>query len=89
MLPFIIVSGILLLGALWGVILVGLWLPLLLIAIYIPLIVTMQQITRRDDQRLKQVIMRARMRLVHAKEREQWGAVSYSPLAYKKRKKVT
>jgi type IV secretion system protein VirB3 len=44
----------------------------------------MRQITKQDDQRLRQVLMRLRMRHRHF-NRALWGAVSYSPLRFKRR----
>ena len=58
----------------------------LLIVVYIPVVLTMQQITKKDDQRLRQMIMLARMRVRQRAGRQLWGSISYSPIRYKRRK---
>jgi len=45
----------------------------------------MRETTRRDDQRLRQLSIRALMRARQVAGRRHWGAVSYSPLRYKRR----
>jgi type IV secretion system protein VirB3 len=84
MVPFMVVTGLLLLLALWSIYLVSAYVSLFLALLYAPLIVTMRQITKQDDQRLRQVLMRLRMRHRHF-NRALWGAVSYSPLRFKRR----
>ena len=54
--------------------------------IAIPIVLWMRQTTKTDDQRLRQVMMRARMRLRHGPSRATWGAISYGPLAWKTRR---
>ena len=84
MLPFMVVTGGFLLLAIWSVYLLSAYVSLFLALLYIPLVITMRQITRQDDQRLRQVLMRLRMRHRHF-NRDLWGAVSYSPLRFKRR----
>jgi type IV secretion system protein VirB3 len=52
---------------------------------YIPLLAAMREVTKKDDQRLRQLMMRLKMRYRQQAARKTWGAVSYSPLRYKKR----
>ena len=54
--------------------------------IYVPILLTMKAITKKDDQRLHQMMMRARMRFRHGAGRALWGATSFGPLRLKKRK---
>ena len=50
------------------------------------MIISMRAMTKRDDQRLRQVLLQARMRLRHRTSRSLWGAISYGPLHYKVRR---
>jgi type IV secretion system protein VirB3 len=85
MVPLLVVSGTLLMVTMWCVYLVSPYVSMFLVVIYVPIFVTMRQITKKDDQRLHQMMMRLRMRLRHAAGRVTWGATSYSPLRLKKR----
>jgi type IV secretion system protein VirB3 len=86
MVPLLVVSGAFLMATMWCVYLVSPYVSLFLVVIYIPIFITMRQITKKDDQRLHQMMMRLRMRLRHSPGRLTWGATSYSPLRLKKRK---
>lgn len=55
------------------------------VLLYIPFYVWMRTVTRRDDQRLRQITMRGYMRARQLRSRAYWGAVSYSPIRYKRR----
>jgi type IV secretion system protein VirB3 len=79
------VSGGALLAAPW--LLYGVHPAALLVeaAIYIAVFLWMRETTRRDDQRLRQLSIRALMRARQIAGRRLWGAVSYSPLRYKRR----
>lgn len=84
-LPMLLVSGVFLLLAVWSFYLLTPYVSLTLGMAYIPILITMRQITKKDDQRLRQMLMRARMRFRHQSGRSLWGATSYSPIRYKKR----
>lgn len=86
MVPFLLVSGLFLVLAVWSFYLLSPYIALLLVFAYVPIYLTMRQITKKDDQRLRQMIMRARMRLRQRGTRKLWGAVSFSPIRYKQRK---
>lgn len=79
------VSGAALLAAPW--LLYGVHPGALLVetAIYIAVLLWMRETTRRDDQRLRQLAIRTLMRARQVAGRRHWGAVSYSPLRYKRR----
>ena len=62
------------------------YLSLFLVLVAIPVVVTMREMTKHDDQRLRQVLMRARMRLRHRVSRRTWGAISYGPLTFTRRR---
>jgi type IV secretion system protein VirB3 len=88
MIPLLAVSGVFLLVTMWCVYLVSPYVALFLAVIYVPILLTMRQITKKDDQRLHQMMMRARMRFRHGPGRQMWGNTSFGPLRLKKRKAV-
>jgi type IV secretion system protein VirB3 len=83
--PLLLVSGVFLMAAMWAFYLLSPYVSLILMLVFVPLITVMRQMTKQDDQRLRQVLLRARMRFRHA-NKQLWGAISYSPLRYKKRR---
>lgn len=85
MVPFLLVSGLFILLAMWSFYLVSGYVSLFLGMAYVPIVVTMRQVTKKDDQRLRQMMMRARMRVRQMAVRRRWGAVSLSPIRYKRR----
>ncbi len=84
--PLILIGGLTLLISVWLYYLVSGYVSLALVLITIPILLWMRQTTKTDDQRLRQVMMRVRMRLRHGPSRATWGAISYSPLAWKTRR---
>jgi type IV secretion system protein VirB3 len=86
MIPLLVITGTFMLASMWCMYLVSVYVSLFLIIAYVPIVVTMRQITKKDDQRLRQMLLRARMRVRHAAGREFWSAISYSPIRIKKRK---
>ncbi len=84
--PLILIGGLTLLLAVWLYYLVSGYVSLVLVLITIPMMFWMRQTTKTDDQRLRQMIMRARMRFRHGPSRGTWGAISYSPLSWKIRR---
>ena len=84
--PLILICGVTLLLSVWSFYLVSGYLSLFLLLMAIPVIVTMREMTKKDDQRLRQVLMRARMRLRHRASRRTWGAISYGPLSFTRRR---
>lgn len=58
---------------------------LLDLLLYLPFYLWMREVTRRDDQRLRQLTMRAYMRARQHASRGYWGAISYSPIRYRRR----
>jgi type IV secretion system protein VirB3 len=84
-LPMITLTVAFLLAGMWLFYLVSGFVTLFLILIYLPLLMTLKTITKRDDQRLRQLWLRARMRLRMGSIRQSWGAYTYSPIRYKKR----
>lgn len=85
MLPFLLVTGGFLILTVWSYYLLSGYVSLFLAIAYVPICVTMRQVTKKDDQRLRQLLMRAQMRFRQVSGHALWGATSYSPLRYKKR----
>ncbi|CAH0356078.1 Type IV secretion system protein virB3 [Aquabacterium sp. CECT 9606] len=86
MIPLMLITGVFLLLAVWMFYLVSPYITLFLLIAYIPLFITMRQITKKDDQRLRQMMLRLRMRVRQRSGKALWGAVSFSPIRYKRRK---
>jgi type IV secretion system protein VirB3 len=49
------------------------------------LIAAMRAVTKKDDQRLRQLLMRLRRRFLRGHVRRRWGAYTYSPYRCKQR----
>lgn len=86
MLPFLLVTGCFMLAAVWTFYLLSAYCALFILMVYVPILVTMREVTRKDDQRLRQLLLRARMRLRQHRGRSLWSASSYAPLRFKQRK---
>ncbi len=78
-LPFVIVTG--------GVVLLAAWTTIFLI-IFLPVaILVMRQITKTDDQMFRLLGLKMRFRLFNYNHNGRfWKASAYSPVAFKKRK---
>ena len=85
MVPFLLVTGTFMLVTVWTFYLASAYVALFIIMAYVPILIAMREVTKRDDQRLRQLLLRARMRLRQHSGRTVWGACSYAPLRYKKR----
>ncbi|WP_206956016.1 type IV secretion system protein VirB3 [Trinickia acidisoli] len=83
MVPLIIVGGACLLFAMWGL-LVSPLLAFGSLVLAVVLVLLMRQITRHDDQRLRQWQLRAELRLGHRTTRF-WGVTSYCANSYERR----
>ena len=84
MIPFILLTGFAVLAGMLLLFLNAL-LTILVIALYLPIFVWMRMATRQDDQRLHQLMLRLRMRARMSGARSHWGALTYTPLKFKKR----
>lgn len=79
--PLLLISGSVLIPAVWVLIarpIVGVAILLLII----PVFATMRMITRQDDQRLAQQMLRLRMKLPQRNFRF-WSAHAYGPVRFK------
>ena len=84
MIPVILVTGLAILLAMLGLFLSP-YVSITVVTIYIPIYAWMRLVTRSDDQRLNQLILRLRLRLRMRGSRRYWGALTYIPLSLKKR----
>ena len=83
--PFLLVTGAFLVSAVWSGYLVSRYMAFFLALLYVPVLLGMRQATRKDDQRLRQLLMQARLRLPQMLTRRRWQAYSFAPLRYKRR----
>jgi len=84
MIPFVLVTGIAILAAMLGLFVS----PLIFVGVatvYAPVYAWIRAMTKTDDQRLNQLILRLRMRARMQASRRFWGALTYVPIAFKKR----
>jgi len=75
----VLLTGAVLLAGLWSLYLLSPYVTLFLALLYLPLVLWMRMVTRHDDQGLRQLLLRARMRGGRQANRLRWGAYSYSP----------
>ncbi|CAN7307618.1 VirB3 family type IV secretion system protein [Caballeronia sp. LjRoot34] len=80
---FLLVGGGMLLPAIWAL-LASPPLGVGILFLMIPVFITMRTVTKRDDQRLAQLALRLRMRILQRNLRF-WGAHAYAPVRFKRR----
>lgn len=85
LIPFLIVTGAFLLIAVWTFYLVSAYISLFCAMAYVPVALAMRMVTKKDDQRLRQLVLRLKLRYHHLRGRRNWSATSFSPLRYKRR----
>lgn len=82
--PFVAVAGIHIIAFVWALILIGV-MPAVAVAMFgILCILVMRLISKTDDQKLNQVVLRVRS-ISLRKNNSYWGAHSVSPIDYKGR----
>jgi type IV secretion system protein VirB3 len=79
MLPFILGGLVFAQAAALGFYFFGLWMVFTVAVLAAGAFIWAKKVSRNDDQRLLQVIMRMRMRGPQGASKRHWGAVSYSP----------
>jgi type IV secretory pathway VirB3-like protein len=84
MVPFILVTGLAILAGMLGLFANPL-ITVAVVTIYAPIYAWMRAVTKTDDQRLNQIILRFRMRARMQGSRRFWGALTYIPTVFKKR----
>jgi type IV secretion system protein VirB3 len=82
--PLVVVVGLALLFGVWGAYLLGFMATATVVMVMIPILITMRNVTKKDDQRLSQLMLWCLLRLGN-RNRRFWGATSYSPIRYKRR----
>jgi type IV secretion system protein VirB3 len=81
--PFLMVGGGMLIPAIWAL-LASPPLGVAILLLMIPVFVVMRVITRHDDQRLAQYMLRLRM-VLRQGNRRFWGVHAYVPVCLKRR----
>ena len=84
MVPTIILTGLAILLAMLGLF-VSPYISIAVVTAYVPIYAWMRLITKSDDQRLNQLVLRLRMRARMQAGRRAWGALTYTPVIYKRR----
>ena len=80
---FIALACVAFLACLWGVHLIGAWILAILLPAVGPIALWMRAVTKRDDQRLHQHLLLARLRARRGRARI-WGpARCYAPIRYR------
>jgi type IV secretion system protein VirB3 len=80
--PLVVLLGLAGLLVLWGGLLISGWLALGAVLAVVPALVWMRLVTRKDDQRFRQMTLALKLRLRDHNQRL-WHARSYSPTVYK------
>lgn len=84
--PMVLVMIAAFLAGMWSFYFISGYLVVVIALSTTAIIISMRAMTKRDDQRLRQVLLQAGMRLRHRRSRTFWGAISYGPLQYKVRR---
>ena len=82
LMPVLLLVGITLLLFFWGGTLVSWRLGILAVLMAIPIYVWMRLVSRRDDQRLRQMFLRLKLLLANP-NRHFWKVRSYAPVQWK------
>jgi type IV secretion system protein VirB3 len=84
MVPIVIVTLLAILLVMLGLF-ASVYISIAIVTVYVPIYAWMRVITKADDQRLNQMILRLRMRARMQGSRRFWGALTYVPLSFTKR----
>jgi len=80
--PLVVLFGLGMLVSIWGGILVSGWVVVLVILAIGPALGWMRFVTRKDDQRFRQMFVALKLRL-HDRNHRFWHARSYSPSLFR------
>jgi type IV secretion system protein VirB3 len=80
--PLVLLFGTGMLLILWGGTLLSWWIAPAVLCVFVPSLLWMRWVTSRDDQRLRQMFLAAKLRL-HNRNRRFWQARSYAPTLYR------
>ena len=80
--PLVVLFGLGMLLSIWGGILLSGWIVLVVVLAIGPALAWMRFVTRKDDQRFRQIFVALRLR-VHDRNHRLWRARSYAPTLYR------
>jgi type IV secretion system protein VirB3 len=80
--PLVVLAGGAMLLILWSGTLLSWWAALTVLLAVLPALLWMRYVTRRDDQRFRQMFLVMKLQL-HDHNRHFWRARSYSPTLYR------
>lgn len=80
--PLVVIFGLTMLVILWGGTLVSWWIAPLVLGGVIPVLVWMRLVTKKDDQRLRQMFLRIKLAAAQ-RNRKFWHARTYAPVQWK------
>lgn len=80
LIPFVVIAGLAVLVSMWGGVLLSKWIAVVCISCAVPLLLWMRHLSTRDDQRLRQLILRVKLSL-RSRNQRLWKSRSYA--AYK------
>jgi type IV secretion system protein VirB3 len=83
LIPMLLVTGVAVMVAMLALFIES-WLSVAVVALWLPLFCWMRLTARVDDQRLNQVYLRLRLRAGAGGNRRFWGALTYSPLPFRR-----
>ena len=81
--PLVILVGTGILVTIWGAVLVSWWVPPIVLITAAPTFAWMRFVTRRDDQRFRQMFLALKLRS-QDRNRAFWKSSSYAPYPYRK-----
>jgi type IV secretion system protein VirB3 len=80
--PLVVLFGGGMLLIVWGGLLISWWIAAAVIAATVPTLAWMRFVTRKDDQRFRQLFVATKLRL-HDRNHRFWHARSYAPTLYR------
>lgn len=80
--PLVVLCGSGILAIMWGGPLVSWWAVPVVLCVVVPVFAWMRFVTRKDDQRFRQLYLLLRLRF-NARNRKFWRSRSYAPYVYR------
>ena len=80
--PLVVLIGAAMLVSVWGGFMLSWWIAVAVLTAVGPALAWMRLVTARDDQRLRQMVLAAKLRH-HDRNRRFWQARSYAPILYR------
>ena len=84
MVPVVLATGLAVLLAMLGLF-ISPYITIAVLTAYVPVFAWMRFVTKSDDQRLNQVLLRLRLRARLQGNRRQWRALTFTPVILKRR----